>query len=263
MQLVVLSYPKHYHITQLCVKHALKYIPNIKKIWVVWDDTHGIEPEIPLRSLIRNKFNLGECPGINWSHLIPHIKCDNNIKDNVGQQIIKLHLDLVINDDFIILDGDTIINQPIDPVNIFYSNRMHILHSRYNHVNHVLGIPNYEYWTNTFMYVKSAWLKGLRDHVHMVTGKSVADLLEYGGFGNFPVYEWELIAKYVLDILKVPRKIEYFDKAFVKTYLFEKHFNYDSNFALNGPDDLSQTFMENLGITVDKKLMMQLNYENA
>lgn len=262
MQLVVLSYPKHYHITQLSVRHALKYIPDITKIFIVWDDTHGISPEIPLNTLLNRTLNLPECPIINWSSIIPSIQGNNAITGNIGQQIIKMHLDLAISGDFIILDGDTILNTHIDPVNILYSNRLPYSHPRYNLVNHALGIPNYEYFSNTFMYVKGNWLEDLRAHVHEVTGNHFSDLLDYDA--RFcPVYEWELIAHYVLDILKLPKRVEYFDKAFLTTYNFEKHFTLEKNIVLNGPDDFSPTFMENQGITVDRMLMMQLNYTNA
>lgn len=259
MQLAVLSYPKHYHITQMAVRHALKYIPNIDRIFVIWDDTHVAQPEIPLRNLLKMQFNLPECPGILWSHLIPYIEGNRTIEGNVGQQIIKLHLDLIIKGDFIILDGDTIINHPIDPQNIFYSNRLPITHKRFNLINYSLGIPNYEFFSNTFMFVKNQWLRDLRNHIKITTGLSIARLFDLQ-YGNNPVYEWELIAHYVLDILKIPKKVEYFDKVFLETEKFEKNFTLDNNLVLKGSDNFSPNFMEKHGITVDKQLMMQLNY---
>lgn len=262
MQLVILSYPCHYHIAQLAVKHALQHIPNISKIFVVWDDTHNLKPEIPLSTVIKRKFDLMECPTINWSSVIHHIPGDNVIQGNVGQQIIKMYLDQVIAGDFVILDGDTIINHDIDPANIIYSNRLPFNHARYNLINHALGIPNYEYFSNTFMYMKGAWLAGMREHIYKVTGKHIVDLFDYEGRYH-PIYEWELMAHYVLDILKLPKKIEYFDKVFLITQKFEQYFTLDQNIVLNGPDDFSLKFMEQHGITVDRMLMMQLNYTNA
>lgn len=262
MQLAVLSYPKHYHITQLAVRHALKYIPDITTIFIVWDDTHDFIPEIPLNTLLNRTLNLSQCPIIKWSSIIPAIQSKKIVTGNVGQQIIKMHLDLAIKGDFIILDGDTIFNSPVDPVNVMYSNRLPYFHPRYNLVNHALGIPNYEFFSNTFMFVKGNWLTDLRNHIWEATGKHFMDLFEYDGRFN-PIYEWELIAHYILDILKLPKRIEYFDKAFLTTHNFEKHFTLEKNIVLNGPDDFSPNFMKNQGITVDRTLMMQLNYTNA
>lgn len=261
MILVVLTYPKHFHITQLAVRHAIKYIPNIKKVFLVWDDTHNIIPTISLQKTIRQNIDYKiEVPIINWSTLIPQIPGNRIISGNAGQQVIKLYLDLIINDNFVILDGDTIINHPVDPENILYSSRTSITHLRYNHVNHALGIPNYEFWTNQFMYVKADWLRGLRNHVESVTGQPILDMIGRGN--DFPLFEWELIARYTLDILKLPRKIEYFDKAVLSTTAFQQSFNLENNFVLDGPDDFSLDFMNKHKITVDKNLITQLGYVN-
>lgn len=261
MILAVLTYPKHFHITQLAVRHAIKYIPDIKKIFIVWDDTHNINPTVPLQKIIRQHIDYKiEVPIVNWSTLISQIPGNRVISGNVGQQIIKLHLDLIINDDFVILDGDTIINHFIDPANILYSSRMSVKHIRYNHVNHALGIPNYEFWTNPFMYVKADWLRGLRNHVDSVAGQPILDML--GSGKDFPLFEWELIARHTLDILKLPRKIEYFDKVVLGTNEFQQNFNLENNCVLDGPDDFSLDFMNKHKITVDNALLTQLGYTN-
>lgn len=261
MILAVLTYPRHFHITQLAIRHAIKYIPNIKKIFLVWDDTHNIIPTESLQKIIKQNLDYTvEVPFINWSTLIPQISGNRTIAGNVGQQIIKLHLDLIINDNFVILDGDTIINHSIDPENILYSSRMSVKHIRYNYVNHALGIPNYEFWTNPFMYVKADWLRGLRNHVESVTGSPILDIL--GSGKDFPLFEWELIARYTLDILKLPRKIEYFDKSVLSTSEFQQNFNLEKNLVLDGPDDFSLDFMNRHNIIVDKNLITQLGYVN-
>lgn len=261
MKLAVLTYPNHFHITQLAIEHALKNMPDIKTVFLIWDDTHGIEPNIP-HYLLRKKFFNTDLAKINWSSIIPRIEGNNAIVGNVGQQIIKLHLDLVIEGDFIILDGDTVINSPVDPVNILYSNRLSPIHSRYNHINHALGILNYEFWTNTFMYVKPNWLSGLREHVKHVNGKPLADVFEYADGRIFPVYEWEILAQYILNILKIPKRIEYFDKKVAKTDVFEKNFSLDHNFVLDGSDDFSLDFLKKWDILIDDELLKKLNYRN-
>lgn len=260
MILAVMSYPYHYHITQLAIKHALKHIPNINKVVIVWDDTHGIEPEVPLHRLLRKTYpeiNFGLVP---WSSIIPQIETDRPIVGNVGQQIIKLHLDLVLDDEFVILDGDTIFNVDIDPANIMYSCRLYPRHSRFDFINAALGLPNYEFWTNPFMYIKRSWLKNFRIHIKSLNGKAIANLFEYDEFRMFPIYEWEIIARYILEVLKLPIKIEYFDKFTVTPDNFALEFNFDYNFVLKGNDRISKDFYQKHGIEIDEELWTKLGY---
>jgi hypothetical protein len=72
------------------------------------------------------------------------------------------------------------------------------------------------------------------------------------------VYEWEILARYLLNILKLPIKIEYFDKFVVKTNNFVNNFSLDYNFVLDGKDCFEQSFYKKHNITIDEQLWNRL-----
>lgn len=248
MKLVVLTYPYHYHVTQLAIKHAKKYFPDIDLTYIIWDDTHDIIPTMPLYQSMK------DCVQISWSRL------NLNVKGWVGQQIIKLYLDTVINEsEFIILDGDLIINQPLDPKNILYSGSLPRTHNGYDHLREMLGLGSYSFNTCPFMYVKSNWLKEIRElcslHSHMTLQEK---LLQSANQGN--LLDWNIIAHYQLDVLKLPRKIEYFHRQAMPANVLEHNINYEQNFVLHGKDDFTINFLEKNEIFIDFELRKKLGY---
>jgi len=248
MKLVVLTYPYHYHITQLAINQAKKHFPNIDLTYIIWDDTHKFKPSMPLYECMK------DCVQISWSRL--------NLKAVgwAGQQIIKLHLDTVINEkEFIILDGDLIINQDLDPKNVLYSGVLPRQHGAYDHLSEVLGLGVYSFNTCPFMFVEARWLKEIRElcllHSHMTLEEKLTQSANQNGF-----LDWNIIAQYQLRCLKSTKKIEYFHRSPMSAKQLEMSFNDTQNFVLNGPDNFSIEFLESKNITVDRNLMRQLNY---
>lgn len=244
MILAVLTFPGHYAVAQLSILHAIKHIPNITDIAIIWDDTSGVEPQDDLAFIMRIHHKLEDYNifTVRWSNIIPQFEADE-VWGAVGQQLIKLHLDLGFGfKDCIIMDGDTILRTDVDPEHILYSSRMCTKHTRYDFINHALGIPNYEFWTNTFMYVKSVWLNGLRQHVETATGGPLYKQFEYID-RNIPVFEWQLIAIYILRILKINKNIEYFYKFVLPVQKFEEYYDTEFNIVLDGRDDFSDEFI--------------------
>jgi hypothetical protein len=249
MLLAVLSYPKNYHITQVAIKHAIKYIPNITKTAIIWDDTHKVNPSMPIHEALTN------CISYNWSTLHNEIHFDGN--NWFEQQLIKLHADLLLDEDeFILMDGDLIINQTIDPTNIMYSNNLPRMHGNYNHVREMLGLGAYDFSTNPFMYYKAQWLKNIRtlceinSHMKLTTKFKTTPSLK----------EWNLMAHYVLDVIKLPKRIEYFHRRSIKADNFYQCYNDYENFVCDGPDNIDLAFYENEDIFIDKALMSKLGY---
>ncbi len=259
MLLAVLSYPKNYHITQVTIKHALKHIPNITQVAIIWDDTHGIDPSRPLFENIENSLMY------KWSTLSKVISFDGN--HWAGQQLIKLHADLILpNEEFILMDGDLVINQDIDPANIMYSNNIPQTHGRYDHVSELLGLGVYDFSTTPFMYYKSQWFKNIRqlclNNSHMPIDKKL--LLAFNKAQSHSnlnwLLEWNVMARYVLDVLKLPKRIEYFHRRAIVGPNFYRFYNAEENFVCDGPDNIDLKFYENEDIFIDKALMSKLGY---
>jgi hypothetical protein len=256
MLLAVFSYPKNYHITQLTIRHAIRHIPNIKQVAVIWDDTHDIQPSAQLSQVIDN------CTIYNWSGLSNTIKFQGN--NWLEQQLVKLHLDLMLNkEEFIMMDGDLIVNQNIDPVNILYSNSLPRVHGKYDHLRELLGLGVYDFSTNPFMYYKARWLKNIRElcetNSHAKIDKKLFDTFEIANQTN-ALLEWNIMARYLLDVLKLPKKVEYFHRHSVKGPVFANVYNDEENFVCDGPDNIGLKFYESKGIHIDYDLMSKLGY---
>ena len=259
MLLAVFSYPKHFHITQVAIKHAMKHIPNIHLVAVIWDDTHDID--VPLE-VFKDDNNLVLYP---WSAISNNVTLDGN--NWVGQQIIKLHTDLIVPDDeFILMDGDLIINQDIDPANILYSNCIPRQHGRYDHIAELLGLGVYDFASCPFMYVKAQWLKNIRmlceNNSHTTIDKKLLSSFNAANAnGNLNYFlDWNIMARYILQVLKLPKKIEYFHRRSISGPIFYKYYNKEENFVCNGPDNIDLEFYRTEDIIIKEDLMKQLGY---
>lgn len=262
MILAVMSYPRHYHISQLAIRHAIKHIPDITEIAVIWDDTQAVQPNIPLHSSVRSKI---PCYTYPWSAVIQDSRYP--INGWIGQQLIKLHIDRVIKDECVILDGDLIINQDIDPANITYANALPRHHSKYRHINEMLGLGVYDFGSCPFMYVRTSWLKDIRRLTELHSHTDVIEKFNTAirDNSNHPNWlnEWELIATYALQVLKLPRRVEYFNRRAVKTQAFAATYNDQESFVLDGPDDIGREFYESKEIHIDRQLISALGYNNC
>ena len=255
MILAVMSYPKHFHITQLSIKHALKRIPDITEVAIIWDDNHIQKPSMSLDQVVQ--LNI-PCYVYPWSDIIP---IGDKAHGWLGQQLIKLHLDVVIKKECIILDGDLIINQNIDPKNITYANELPMRHPRYNHINEILGLGVYEFATCPFMYVQTSWLKDIRELSKLHSHMDFIDRFLLASKYSRTLAEWELIASYIFNVLKLSRKVEYFHRKPVKPNHFVQEYNTVENFVLDGPDDIDLKFFKGNNIFIDIKLMKELEYK--
>jgi len=254
MILAVMSYPKHYHITQISILHAIKHIPNITEIAIIWDDTHQQKPSASLNEVMNINIPVYMFP---WSAIIN----DPQVDGWLGQQLIKLHLDTILKNDFVILDGDLIINQDVNPKNITYANALPRQHPKYKHINEILGLGSYDFGSCPFMYVESAWLKQIRQLCEIHSHTTLIN--RFVGYRSPMFNEWELIATYIFQVLKLPRKIEYFNRRSVKSSNFVSEYTNFENFVLDGADDLNWQFYKNNDVFIDSKLMKELGYNSC
>lgn len=254
MILAVMTYPKHYHISQIAINHALKHIPNIKEVAIIWDNTHDEKPSAPLNEVISCAV---PCYVYPWSAIISN----DNVKGWLGQQLVKLHLDNVIDKPCVILDGDLIINQDIDPRSITYANALPRQHAKFRHINEILGLGAYDFGSCPFMYVEPYWLKNIR---YLCETHSHTDIVSrFIQYQSPALNEWDLIATYIFQVLKIPRRIEYFNRKAIKTCNFVNEYNEHENYVLDGADDLDLNFYKKHGVWVDSNLMQQLGYINS
>lgn len=248
-----MSYPHHYHISQIAIKHAIKHIPDITEVAIIWDDTHAVKPSAPLNEMLQLQL---PCYTYPWSSIVDR----PNIKGWLGQQIIKLHLDNVIKNECVILDGDLILNQDVDPKNITYGSLLPRNHPRYDHISEMLGLGVYEYTSCPFMYVKSFWLKKIREFGSLYSNMDFIDRFVLAHQTSHTLTEWALIGTYIFDVLKLPRRREHFHRRAVKPNSFASEFNQYENFVLDGPDDIGVPFLTANGVLIDTQLMRQLGY---
>lgn len=266
MLLAVLSYPKNYHITQITIQHALKNIDGISEIAIIWDDSHPYAPSIPLSTVVKARI---PCYTYFWSSISDKVDL-RGVHGWAGQQIMKLHMDLLTpKEDFIIMDGDLIINQPIDPVNILYSNNIPQTHGRYDHIAEALGLGVYDFATCPFMYFKARWLKHIRElcenNSHMTIDKKLVSAFNKASSVNQLnwLLEWNIMARYQLQVLKLPRRIEYFHRRAIAGPNLRRFYNDEENFVVDGPDDIDLDFYKEHNVHIDINLLRALGYKNC
>ena len=228
MHVVVLSYPGHFHQTQMSVKSLMKFYPETQKItfvlddiqtdtWPSYVDDHVLAMSswltIPFEVLRTSQMqNIKQC-FIGWCR----------------QQLIKLTLDqLVSGDEWFVVDGDTIfltrsdIKQSV-PVSFRYQPNQNYSILSCNYVKTLLGIPqgNLTYedtavGTNPipFRWLTKELLAGLRSRVESRFGQEFV-ALHLAWFRNQTIVsdcdspvklamsEWELIECYRRFVLGI------------------------------------------------------------
>jgi hypothetical protein len=103
MKLFILSFPHHAKLSKLCAKFAINNVLGVTEIVYLWDDFHLTGQQHP--------YGTG-ANVINYSYF----KHTNLATSGwIRQQFVKLQLHLLTTDeDFYILDGDTLVRNPID-----------------------------------------------------------------------------------------------------------------------------------------------------
>ena len=241
MKLAVISYPYHYHITQLAIKHAIDNIKDITNIHIIWDDS-----VLPI-------------PHNNY---IPFSKICNfptKLKGWYRQQIIKLNLHKVLTGELLILDGDVILNQTFSPQQYFYAPQLGDNTPTFLKIKELLKINQFDFSCAPFMYIETEWLQELHQ-LNPNINQQYIDVARscWASNGLWPIPEWDLLYRFITEVKKINKQVLPLEYKLLKTHQFEKDFDNTQNFVLDGKDNFSIDFYIKHNISINKKLWKQI-----
>lgn len=241
MILAVISYPYHYHITQLAIKHALANIDNITDVKVIWDDS-----SVP-------------CPNDDYIPFSQVCAIPRYTKGWFTQQVVKLNLHRVLEGKIIILDGDVILNQKFNLIKNFYAPVMGDRSKMFSKIKEFLHIPQYNFINAPFMYVHTSWLQDLHLHYKDINQLYFDTSASNWMFdGEWPISEWEMLYNFLTFVKKINKPILPFEFKLLPTIQFEKEFDLQDNFILDGKDNFSIDFYQKHKITINETLWKQI-----
>jgi hypothetical protein len=259
MPLVVLTYPGHFLLTILTIKSYLKYHIPTEIIVVVDDISNQAWPSyLTDCQEFYNNFELTVTIRPS-SSILPIIQKFNS--GWIRQQLIKLHLDLIIEPThWFFTDGDIIFLHSVDPNKLPYSLPLPV-EGQNNYIRAVLGIEQAGIFVNgiqvcvndpAFRAMDKQTLIDLRNHVEQVHQKSISEIhFNYRKTSSIVVTEWELLESFKLyvqghtpnlvryaphDLMNPPDNLNFFTHQFLTCY--------------NTDQDFSRTWFSDQGITV-------------
>ena len=241
MKLAVISYPYHYHITQLAIKHAIDNIEDITDVYVIWDDK-----TLPI-------------PHSNYIPFSQIYDFPDKLSGWYRQQIIKLNLHKVLTGEVLILDGDVILNHTLNPKQYFYAPGLGEDTSTFLKVKELLHIDQFDFSCAPFMYVQSKWLQELQDlnptinQLYINTARS-----SWSANGLWPIPEWNLLYHFITEVKKINKQVLPLEYELLKTISFEENFNNTQNFVLDGKDNFTINFYEKHKIKINETLWKQI-----
>lgn len=193
MKLFVLSYPDHEQLSKLSVSFARKNLQGVSEIIYLWDDFHT-QGSV-------NSFN--DETVVNYSSFKYTDLTDSGW---IRQQFVKLQLHSLTTDkDFYILDGDTIIRNPID----LRPNKMIIQPEYYepyfkfiNDSLHLKKMNDFSFISPIVIF-ESEVLAALEDYSKKING---CDLIEFFIRNNYessvlPISECEIYGTFATQVL--------------------------------------------------------------
>lgn len=219
MPLVVLTYPGHFLLTALTIQSYLKF-HTPTSITVIVDD---------LSNLAWPGY-LDDCQSLYNCEIIKVSSLDviTRFKDNpwIRQQIVKLHLDLILPfDKWFFTDGDIEYHFPVPHDAIPYViTRGGLVRSQQNaYVTYLLGIDNpgvyaehpHMDWDPTtyrhqvcvsnppFRNMQANTLQSLRNYVQQLHNKTIEEIhIKDLNNIDYSVSEWELLSSFQIAVLK-------------------------------------------------------------
>jgi len=263
MPLVVLTYPGHFLLTILTIKSYLKYHTPTEIIVVVDDISNQAWPSyLTDCQEFYNNFELTVTIRPS-SSILPIIQQFNS--GWIRQQLIKLHLDLIIEPThWFFTDGDIIFLHSVDPNELPYSLPLPV-EGQNNYIRAVLGIEQVGIFVNgiqvcvndpAFRAMDKQTLIDLRNYVEQVHQKSISEVhFNYRKTSSIVVTEWELLESFKLyvqghnpnlvryaphNLMNLPGNLNFFTHQFLTCY--------------NTDQDFSRAWFSDQGITVSDNL---------
>lgn len=209
MPLVILTYPGHYLLTALTIQSYLKYHQPAKIIVVADDISHQAWPTY-----------ITDCKQLYKTQLIPTSSIPEAVKFSgtgwVRQQIIKLHLDQILDlDNWFFTDGDIVFLHTVNPMDIPYSIPYfgEQTQKQNEYVSELLVSNSVGVTKNgqqvcvsnpAFRTMERSTLQQLREYIKIKHNQTIAELHQpYLSSNSIGVSEWELIENFKQHILGI------------------------------------------------------------
>lgn len=274
-QLVIITHRYHYHICQVAILLAIKQF-NPDKIAIFFDDIIGTrngwqELGKQLLTDMRRMYNFkfGDIYALPFSSLR---NVHNEPSGWIRQQYVKLNLHrLLPGDEWLVIDGDVLINHPIDPWNYCYVNLGDPLRPHHDlFVRYALDLDQQrvmhsdipvEFSGVPIRLLTRKTLEGLEKHIYDLHGTDVQGIrnsftLRQGIEKYLELSEYDLIGNYQhfvsKDLLPLQNLRIFFHSRFE---ILEKWDNLKEHITvLHGWDDLPVEWYQQFGITINKEI---------
>lgn len=286
LPLVVLTYPGHFLLTALTLKSYCRYHKPSAVVVIVDDAGPWAWPDY-----VDDCQQLYQCEVKTTSHL----ESISLFKDNpwVRQQIIKLHLDQIVDfDRWFFSDGDVVYNftipENITPFTVTGGGLVQEQQNKY--VSTVLKLPQVGIETTfdrgdgpetkqvcvsnpPFRFMQADTLQQLRQHIEELHNKSFCDVHEVIMLHDLdcrphdPVYsisEWELIANFQRHVLGQDLNLQYYptyNLGDTMGILAPNQPDY-AHTCFNSDKDFGRAWFESQGIGVEDRIWNHLSKIN-
>lgn len=271
---VVISHRYHYHICQVAIDFIRKQY-NPDKFTILFDDVKGTKRgwDDAGRQLVRT---VAEKYGFKDNYVTAHgFSIVNNVHAEkrgwLRQQYVKLNLhNFLDGDEWLVVDGDTLINAPIDPW-------------KYQYINHgdrdPLPYHYYDFFTRYILdledkrpYFDGSPVGFMAMPVNLLTRKTLAGLESYifdlhgtdikGVLDSFTLKkdkekyvelsEYSIIGNYRYFISKDMPEMRYVNLSVEQGHDFVRNWQNRDIAVLDGKDNLPIEWYQQMGVTINK-----------
>ncbi len=274
-QLVIITHRYHYHICQATLLTALKHF-TFDRIAILFDDVVGTQVGWnklgkTLLSDIKKLVNLP--PGVVYS--MPFSAINNVHVEASGwirQQYVKLNLHKILTgDEWLVIDGDVLLNKQIDPYEFCYINPEDNLKPHHDiFTRYVLDLKEnrslfkgkpVEFSSVPIRLLKRSTLEELEKYIFKLHKKNIIEirnsftLLENKEF-YFELSEYDLIGNFQNFILKDLQPLCELECYYTLNETFVNSWDFLKNHiaVLHGYDNLPIDFYQSLGVNINQDI---------
>lgn len=268
MNFVFITYPYHYHITQVAIKKVLDFYPN-SNITIMFDDVIQISDIDFVSEIKRDLSALGVIADI-----IPFSKIIEATKFDKGwerQQIVKLYLHTVLElDNWICIDGDTLLQEKLDWSSMYINlgDAKYPWPHHYNLINYILDLNYQQIKFNgitlnsvsgmPIKFMRKQMLIGLHEYIQQLHNCNVVDVLKSFTLQKnlsryFDLAEWDLMGYYEIFVTKDNLPFEELPFIITPTSEFTKECPHKIK-VLHGRDNLPVDWYRANSIRVNPKV---------
>lgn len=265
MKLIIFAYPLHYHICQLSLRHALNTLGDISDVVIIWDDLN--------RPKLEHSFNLSQQLAQQTSAQViktSEIKLVKNQRNGwIRQQLVKLHLHKLFNDDaWILLDGDTVIRNRRNLYRTIHNNPYDYYAPAHEFMAHALGLARGagpSYMTPVWLAERPV-LEALHNHVQDRHNSEFIALYDQFVQEHYaqaiwpPLNEIELYANFAVQQLNYQYNLIDNTALTVGADEFLSAWSGTQDIILSGRDRMPESFWAEQMITFNHELNNWLNY---